>query len=129
MTTTTTSQLALHGGPKAVMADPGDLFHWPIINQEDEEAVLDVLRHGSMSYTEITKQFEQEFAAWIGRNYALGCSSGTASLHSAMFGCGIGVGDEIICQSTTFWASVLQCFSLGATVVFADIDPDTLCTG
>ena len=127
MTAAATSQLALLGGPKTVVADPGDLFHWPIINKEDEDAVLDVLRHGSMSDTKITKRFEQEFAAWIGRDYALGCSSGTASLHSAMFGAGVGAGDEIICQSTTFWASALQCFSLGATVIFADIDPDTLC--
>lgn len=119
--------LAILGGPKSVTTDPGDLFRWPIINKEDEDAVLEVLRHGSMSDTTITKQFEAEFAEWIGLDYALGCSSGTASLHSAMFGCGVGVGDEIICQSTTFWASALQCFSLGASIVFADIDPDTLC--
>ncbi len=48
-------------------------------------------------------------------------------MHCAMFGAGIGVGDEIICQSTTYWASCLPAFSLGATVVFADIDPETLC--
>ena len=44
-----------------------------------------------------------------------------------MFGCGVGVGDEIISPSVTYWASCLPAFSLGATVVFADIDPDTLC--
>lgn len=125
--TTTTDQLAIHGGPKALQSDPLDIFQWPVITPEDEEAVLEVLRRGGMSGTEVTKLFEQEFAGWIGLTHALGCSSGTASLHSAMFGCGIGVGDEIICQSTTFWASVLQCFSLGATTVFADIDPETLC--
>ncbi len=44
-----------------------------------------------------------------------------------MYGCGVGVGDEIISPSLTYWASCLQAFSLGATVVFADIVPDTLC--
>ena len=37
-------ELAILGGPKAVQSDPGDLFAWPIITQEDEEAVLSVLR-------------------------------------------------------------------------------------
>ena len=43
-----------------------------------------------------------------------------------MFGCGVGVGDEVICQSPVIWASAIPAFSLGGTVVFADIDPDTL---
>jgi dTDP-4-amino-4,6-dideoxygalactose transaminase len=121
------SELALHGGPKSVRSDPGDMFTWPIITQEDEEAVLEVLRRGGMSSTDVTKEFEREFAQWQGTDYALGFSSGTAALHGAMFGCKIGVGDEMICPSVTYWASALQCFSLGATVVFAEIDPDTLC--
>lgn len=121
------SELAFYGGPKAVQSDPGDMFKWPIITKEDEEAVLEVLRRGGMSSTDVTKQFEKEFAEWQGTEYALGFSSGTAALHGAMFGCKIGVGDEIICPSVTYWASALQCYSLGATVVFAEIDPDTLC--
>lgn len=125
--TATRSNLAIHGGPKAVRTDPGDVFRWPIITNEDEEAVLEVLRRGGMSGTDVTIQFEKEFAQWQGLKYALGFSSGTAALHGAMFGCKIGVGDEIICPSVTYWASVLQCFSLGATVVFAEIDPQTLC--
>jgi len=120
-------QLAILGGPKAVQSDPGDMFTWPIITKEDEDAVLGVLRRRAMSGTDVTKEFEREFAAWQGTRYALGFSSGTASLHAAMFGCKVGVGNEIICPSITYWASALPCFSLGATVVFAEIDPDTLC--
>jgi perosamine synthetase len=123
----TTSRLAALGGPKAVQTPPGDLFTWPIVTHEDEEAVLDVLRRGAMSGTDVTRQFEQEYAAWQGSKYALGHSSGTAALHAAMFGCRVGVGDEIICPSITYWASCLPAFSLGATVVFAEIDPQTLC--
>jgi dTDP-4-amino-4,6-dideoxygalactose transaminase len=119
--------LAIFGGPKAITQNPGDLFTWPIITKEDEEAVLDILRRGAMSGTDVTMQFEKEFAAWQGRTYALGFSSGTASLQGAMFGCKVGAGDEIICPSVTYWASCLQAFSLGGTVVFAEIDPNTLC--
>jgi len=123
----TLTQLAIFGGPKAVQCDPGDMFIWPIITKEDEEAVLEVLRRGGMSDTDVTKQFEREFAAWQGTKYALGFNTGTAAIEAALFGCKIGVGDEIICPSLTYWASALPCFNLGATVVFADVEPDSLC--
>ena len=121
------SKLAILGGPKAVQSNSGDMFSWPIITKEDEDAVLEVLRRGGMSEIDVTQKFEHEFAEWQGAKYALGCNNGTSALHSAMFGCKVGVGDEIICPSVTYWASGLPAFSLGATVVFADIDPDTIC--
>ncbi len=120
-------RLAVRGGPPAVQTEAGDVFAWPIITPEDEEAVLEVLRQGGMSGMDVTLRFEEEFAAWQGTRYALACNNGTAALHSAMYGCRVGVGDEIIAPSVTYWASVMPCFSLGATVAFADIDPDTLC--
>ncbi|MBP1990521.1 DegT/DnrJ/EryC1/StrS family aminotransferase [Paenibacillus eucommiae] len=122
-----TEKLALFGGAKAVEQVEADLFAWPVITEEDESAALEVLRHGAMSGTDITQQFELEFAQWLNIEYALGFNNGTAAIHTAMFGCGVGVGDEIICPSVTYWASALQAFSLGATVVFADIHPTTLC--
>lgn len=121
------SRLAIFGGARAVQSDPGDIFTWPIITQEDEEAVLEVLRRGAMSNTDVTEQFEREFAAWQGARYALGHNNGTAALHGAMYGCKVGVGDEIICPSITFWASAAPCFSLGASVVFAEVEPHTMC--
>lgn len=120
-------KLAILGGKKAVEVEEPELFRWPIITPEDEQAVIQVLRDGAMSQTAISKQFEAEWAAYIGTKYALSHTSGTAALHGAMFGCGIGRGDEVIAPSMTYWASVLQVFSLGATPVFADIDPWTLC--
>ena len=120
------SKLAINGGPKAIQTNPEDIFSWPIITKEDEEAALEVLRAGSMSSIDITQMFEEEYAQWHGVKYALGHNTGTASLHAAMFGCGVGLGDEIICQSMTYWASALPAFSLGATVVFAEMDPNTL---
>ncbi|MCK5380244.1 MAG: aminotransferase class I/II-fold pyridoxal phosphate-dependent enzyme, partial [Candidatus Latescibacteria bacterium] len=120
------STLAIKGGPKAVQSDPGDIFTWPIITKEAEDAALEVLRAGSMSGTDITKAFEKDLAEWHGMEYALGHCSGTAALHAAMFGCHVGVGDEIICPSLTYWASALPALALGATIVYAEVDPDTI---
>ncbi len=119
-------KLALLGGPRAVTRDWRENIRWPIITEEDEAAVLEVLRTGDMSGTEVTKLFEAEFSAYYDGAHCLAHCNGTASLLAAMYACGIGMGDEIICPSITYWASSLPCFSLGASVVFADIDPDTL---
>ncbi|WP_164821364.1 DegT/DnrJ/EryC1/StrS family aminotransferase [Paenibacillus koleovorans] len=127
MTVETGSKLALLGGTKAVTLEDGDMFKWPIVTEEDEQAVLQVIREGNMSGSDITMQLEEDFKAWLGMDYALGFNNGTASLQAAMYGVGVGVGDEVICPSVTYWASGLQAFNLGATVVFADLDPVTLC--
>lgn len=119
--------LALLGGTKTVKDEHAEMFKWPIMTKEDEAAALAVIRSGAMSGTDITQQFEKEFAEWLDMQYALGFNNGTSSLLAAMYGCKVGVGDEIICPSVTYWASALPAYSLGATVVFAEIDPTTLC--
>lgn len=121
------SDLAINGGPKAVSGDRSDIFEWPVITDEDRRAVLDVLDRGAMSATDVTVQFEREFAEWHGMDYALACSTGTAALQSAMWAVGLSAGDELIAPSYTYWASALPALGLKATVVFADIQPDTLC--
>jgi len=130
MTTITESinqPLALTGGPKAVTRDPQDILDWPIVTPEDEQAVLDVLRAGSMSGTDVTRRFEAEFAAWEGTAFALAHCNGTAAIQAAMWAAGVRRGDEVICPSMTYWASGLPALTLGATVVWADIQRDTLC--
>ncbi|NUQ01534.1 MAG: DegT/DnrJ/EryC1/StrS family aminotransferase [Armatimonadetes bacterium] len=121
------STLALLGGPKAVQSAAEDMFVWPIITSEDEQAVLEVLRRGGMSGTEVTAEFEKEFADWHGSTHAVAFSSGTAALQSAMWACGVRRGDEVIGPSLTYWASVMPAYSLGASIVFAEVDPETLC--
>lgn len=119
-------QLAILGGPKCVTIPEDDMFKWPIITKEDEDAVLEVLRAGKMSGTDVTKQFEVEIKNWIGTDYALCYPSGTESIRAAMWACGVGFGDEIIAPSLTYWASATQALSMGAAVNFAEIDPWTL---
>jgi len=122
-----TAELALNGGPKTIAAENAALFRWPMITKEDEHAVLDVLRRGAMSGNEVTKEFEKEFAAWMGMKLALAYPNGTEALRAAMWACGVGAGDEIICPSMTYWASCTSALGLGAAVNFADIEPHSLC--
>ena len=77
-------KLALFGGPKAATTDPQELIKWPLITKEDEDAVLEVLRSGNMSGTDLTKQFEKEFGEWLGIPYCLAHGNGTAALQAAV---------------------------------------------
>ncbi|MHC4122813.1 MAG: DegT/DnrJ/EryC1/StrS family aminotransferase [Planctomycetota bacterium] len=120
------SVLALLGGEKTITLDQGDMFTWPIITEEHEKAVLEVLRAGKMSGLDITKEFEKEYSQALGRKYALTAPNGTASILEAWYGLGIGAGDEVIVSTMTYWASILQVYLLGATPVFADIDSESL---
>ena len=126
-------KLALVGGKPVIENKPDEsLFKWPILTQEDEDAALDVIRNNKFSGTDITEKFQDEFAEWIGRKYAIAYCNGTASLTSAMFAIGLGKGDEIICPTKTYWGSVSQAINFGASAVFCNIndnlsmDPDDL---
>jgi perosamine synthetase len=120
-------KLAFLDGQRAVKMDIGDMFSWPIVTKEHEEAVLKVLRAGEMSGLDVTHEFEAGYARDLGMKYALACNNGTAAIHCGFYGLGIGVGDEVICPSLTFWASIMPVYSLGASPVFADVDRQTLC--
>lgn len=119
--------LALLGGPKTVQTDPTDTYTWPIITKEDEDAVLEVLRRGAMSGFDVTEEFEREFAEWHEMNHAVAHSTGTGALEAAMWACGVRTGDEIIAPSLTYWATALPAFNLKASIVFAEVDPNTMC--
>ena len=120
------AKLALVGGTPIQSRQDEGLFHWPIVNDAMRAAQAKVLEDGNMSGTDIARRFEAEFAAWQGRRYALSHNNGTNALNAAMYGLGLGPGDEIVCTSVTYWASCTGALALGASVVFCDIDPDTL---
>ena len=77
------------------------------------------------SDTGIYSELESKFAKIIGRKYALAVSSGTMALYSAFFSIGIEPGDEIICTSFSFHATVSTALFWGANIVFCDVEPDT----
>jgi len=120
-------RLAILGGEKVIKKENTEMFKWPIITKEHEEAALRVIREENMSGLNITKEFEEKYAKNLGKKYGLCSPNGTSSIEEAMYALGVGAGDEVIAPSITYWASILQAFNLGATPVFTDIDPDTLC--
>jgi len=116
-------KLALFGGTPAIENPPEkELFGWPIITEEDEAAALEVIRNNSFSGTDITEKFQEEFARWQQRKYAIAYTNGTMSLTAAMFAIGLGAGDEIICPTKTYWASISQAINFGASAVFCNIN-------
>jgi dTDP-4-amino-4,6-dideoxygalactose transaminase len=89
---------------------------------EEEQAVQQVVRSGWLSMGEVTKGFEQEFAAFTGAKHTLAVTNGTAALHLACLAAGIGPGDEVIVPSMTFVATANAVRYTGAKPVFADIE-------
>lgn len=69
--------------------------------------------------------FEKELADYMGAEHVVALSAGTAALHLGLVMLGVGPGDEVMCQSFTFAASVNPVTYLGATPVLIDSDPDT----
>jgi len=97
------------------------------IEDEDTEAVAQVLRSGWLSMGPRTEAFEREFAEHLGIEHVVAVSSGTAALHLSCIAAGVGEGDEVIVPSQTFVATVNAVLYCGATPVFADIvGPDDL---
>ncbi|MBQ8471829.1 MAG: aminotransferase class I/II-fold pyridoxal phosphate-dependent enzyme [Alistipes sp.] len=70
--------------------------------------------------------FEADLEAFVGENKkVVALSAGTAAVHLALLACGVGAGDEVICQSFTFCASANPITYLGATPVFVDSESET----
>jgi dTDP-4-amino-4,6-dideoxygalactose transaminase len=91
-----------------------------------EAAMRRVLHSGQAILGPEVAALEQEVAAMCGVRHAVACSSGTDALVLALHALGIGAGDEVIVPTFTFFATAGAVCRLGATPVFADIDPLTL---
>jgi dTDP-4-amino-4,6-dideoxygalactose transaminase/RimJ/RimL family protein N-acetyltransferase len=98
----------------------------PTISYKEVEYVTDAVLHGwNFHHSDYIKRFETEFAEYIGVKYALATSSCTGALHLALMAMGIGPGDEVILPDITWIATASAVCYVGATPVFADIDPKT----
>lgn len=102
-------------------------FALPEIGEEEIQEVVDCLRSGWVTTGPKTKQFENEFASFLGGEVeAIAVNSATAGLHLVLEALGVGPGDEVIVPTLTFTATAEVVRYLGADVVFVDSDPITL---
>ncbi|MBV7298644.1 DegT/DnrJ/EryC1/StrS family aminotransferase [Enterovibrio paralichthyis] len=97
---------------------------WPSFTQEEANAVSRVMLSNKVNYWTGTecREFEKEFAAWVGCEYAIALGNGTLALDLALKAIGVGAGDEVITTPRTFLASASSIVTAGATPVFADVD-------
>jgi perosamine synthetase len=98
----------------------------PVLGEEEEHAVIDVLRSGQLSLGPRLEEFELRFASCVGAPQASAVSSGTAGLHLALRSVGVQDGDEVVTSPFSFVASANAALFERARPVFADIDPVTL---
>jgi len=114
--------LAINGGtPHRVKPFPP----WPVFAQDEIDAAVMVLSSGKVNYWtgNECKIFEDEFASYFGRRYAVALANGTLALELALHALQIGPGDEVIVPSRTFIATASCVVLSGAKPVVVDIDP------
>ena len=95
------------------------------IEEDDIQAVVDVLRSDYLTTGPKIAEFEKMVADYVGAKYAVAISNGTSALHAACFAAGIQAGDEVITTPLTFAASANCVLYCGGTPVFADVNPKT----
>ena len=107
-------------------AQPFLPFALPDIDDAEIDAVVACLRSGWVTTGPATRQFEHDFAAYLGQPdlQAISVNSATAGLHLALEGLGIGPGDEVIVPTMTFTATAEVVRYLGAQPVLVDVDPN-----
>jgi dTDP-4-amino-4,6-dideoxygalactose transaminase len=96
-------------------------FQPPDIGDEEVEAVVETLRSGWLTTGPRTAELEGLFADYVGARHAIALASGTAALHLALVGAGIGPGDEVITTPITWPATANVIIHAGARPVFVDV--------
>ncbi|WP_292934517.1 DegT/DnrJ/EryC1/StrS aminotransferase family protein [Noviherbaspirillum sp.] len=100
---------------------------WPSFTSEEANSARNILLSNKVNYWTGTecREFEREFAAWVGTHHAIALANGTAALEVALHALRIGAGDEVVVTPRTFMASVSCIIGCGARPVFADVDRDS----
>ena len=100
---------------------------WKQITAAEAAVVYEMTLRNELSGASPTvEKFEQVWCERHQTEFALSLTNGTAALHSAMFGVGVGPGDEVICPTYTWVGSITPALALMATPVFCEVDPKTL---
>lgn len=100
---------------------------WPCFTDEEASAARDVILSNKVNYWtgQECREFEKEFADWVGTEYAIALANGTVALDVALQALDIGAGDEVIVTPRTFLASVSSIVNAGAIPVFAEVDRES----
>jgi perosamine synthetase len=98
----------------------------PLLNGREKELLIECIDTGWVSSDgPFVKQFEQNFAGFIGAGHGIAVCNGTAALETALYAAGIGRGDEVIMPTFTIVSCLVAALRLGAVPVLVDVDPDT----
>lgn len=97
----------------------------PDIQQQDIDAVTEVLQSGMLIQGKKVEALEEQIAAYLGVKHAIAVSNGTATLHLALLVLGIGPGDEVIVPALSYIATANVVELVGATPIFVDVEPRT----
>ncbi|MFC5078052.1 UDP-4-amino-4-deoxy-L-arabinose--oxoglutarate aminotransferase [Vibrio thalassae] len=100
----------------------------PAVDEQDIQAVVDVLRSGWITTGPKNAELENKISEHTGAPHAVALSSATAGMHLVLLALGIGPGDEVITPSLTWVSTVNMITLVGAKPVFVDVDADTLMT-
>ncbi|OGZ69843.1 MAG: hypothetical protein A3D44_03010 [Candidatus Staskawiczbacteria bacterium RIFCSPHIGHO2_02_FULL_42_22] len=99
----------------------------PSIGKEELRLVTDVIKRNWLSENKYTREFESQLAKICQRKYSVAFANATAALICGMKALGIKEGDEVIVPSFSHGADPNSVSNAGATVVFTDVDPVSLC--
>jgi dTDP-4-amino-4,6-dideoxygalactose transaminase len=97
---------------------------WPVFEPDEIQAVTQVMQSGKVNYWtgNETREFEREYADYLGVKHAIALHNGTLALELALYAFGIGAGDEVITTSRTYIASASAAVMRGCVPIIADID-------
>jgi len=99
--------------------------HYSGIRNEVRPVIDEVLSSAQFVGGRYVERFEQEFAAFVGAESAIGVGSGTAALELSLKAIGVGAGDEVVVPANTFFATAEAVSNVGGKPVFADVEPQT----
>lgn len=122
------TKLAINGGSPIRDSKTNPWPAWPVWDQKEEKALLEVLNSGVWSYNGPKEvEFNKSFAEFTGTRYAISAANGTVTLQLALEALGIGFGDEVILPGLTWQATAATIIDVNAIPVLVDVCEDTWC--
>jgi perosamine synthetase len=97
----------------------------PVLGEDEQRRVADVIDSGMLVGGEVTESFEAEFADYCGVTHGVATSNGTTALHAVLEAVGVEPGDSVVTTPFSFVATANAIRFAGGVPAFADVDPET----